>query len=55
MTLEEVNKELFELTKDDQNKANRIYKLKNLQVKLIRENARLILDVVLEPKIVNFM
>lgn len=40
MTLEEVNKELFELTKDDLDKSNRIYELRKLQVKLIRKKCK---------------
>jgi hypothetical protein len=40
MTLDEVNQELKELTKDDINKSNRIYKLKNLQAELIHEKCK---------------
>lgn len=40
MTLEEVNKELDKLAEEDIDKENRIYKLKNLQVKLIQEKCK---------------
>lgn len=40
MTLEEIDRQLNELTKEDKNKTNRIYKLRKLRMQLINENCK---------------